>query len=438
MSLVILAEDVTERNRAKAELLQQQSTLEQINSALLQRVQLERLTAEISSHLIGLHTQEIDEGIETALASIGTFTGADRAYLFMFRDDGKVIDNTHEWCDQGIESQKEKLQGIALDDELPWFAKQIRTHQVLHIKNVHELPEEAEASKELLKIQRILSLLIVPMVSAGRLIGFLGFDAVRKQRIWTMDDRSVLCIVGESFAHLLERRRTEKALRDSENKLRCLSDQLIRAQEKERNRIAAELHDELGQSLMALKLKLRFRFNALEEEESVKDSLLEVLRDIDEIADKTRRISGELRPAILEDLGLFAALKKLAEDTMGHSDARIYVDIADIRGAVTYEQELLLFRIFQEALTNALKHARPSRVWFTIQAEDDMLYCSIADNGEGRLEWEGNPSPRAAGGLGLSIMEERARMLEAKLDVQSGAGKGTRISFTVPLTRGAQ
>jgi PAS domain S-box-containing protein len=436
-NLLVLMQDLTEQKKAEAKLFEQQEALEQSNAALARRARFERLISEISSHLIGLRPDEMDAGIDRALASIGTFTGADRAYVFLSRNDGERIDNTHEWCAEGIESQKGQLQDIAMNRDLPWFAQRIKTQEVLHIADVTALPPEARATREILEAQNILSLLIVPMASAGRLIGFLGFDAVRERRSWTENDQAVLSIVGESFAHLIERRRAEKALRESENKLRRLSEQLIRAQEKERRRIAVELHDELGQSLMALKLKLRAACNSLgERNRETRPALEEALEYIDEIADKVRWTSSELRPAILEDLGLSAALGKLAEETARHGDIRVETDIDDIQGLVSYEQEVLLYRIFQEAMTNALKHAGAESVWFAVRRSESALHCVIEDNGRGLSASIGGPAQSIPAGLGLSIMEERVHMLAGELDIQSSSGSGTRIAFTVPLEAG--
>ena len=190
--------------------------------ALTRRAEFERLISEASSKLVGLGMDEIDTGIEGTLASIGKFSGADRAYVFLFRDGDARIDNTHEWCAQGIQPQIESLKDIPIDEQLPWFTERLRKHEIFHVPDVSGLPAEARAERDHFAAQAIQSLITVPMVSGSRLIGFLGFDAVREHRTWTDDDRAMLRLIGESFALLIERKRAEARVQNSEKRFRAL------------------------------------------------------------------------------------------------------------------------------------------------------------------------------------------------------------------------
>jgi two-component system cell cycle sensor histidine kinase/response regulator CckA len=200
--------DVTDRKRAE--------------KALQYRIEFEKLLMTISTNFIRLGPGEIDEGINQALKAIGEFAEVDRSYVFLFSKDGKRMDNTHEWCAPAIESQMERLRGIKLDDDFPWFSKIIKRREVFYVPCVAGLPEEARAEKKEFQSEGIQSLIVVPMVYGASLIGFLGFDSVRIEKRWSEDMIALLNIVGDIFSNSLERKRTEEKLRESEEKYRTI------------------------------------------------------------------------------------------------------------------------------------------------------------------------------------------------------------------------
>lgn len=190
--------------------------LKQAEETLEHRVAFERLVGEVASDLAGAVGDEIDPVLDRVLGALGVYTEADRAYVFQFCEGGTRMDNTHEWCAEGIEPQMEGLKGIALDVSLPWFAQRIRGREVFHVPDVALLPDEARLEREHFEAQAIQSLVVVPMESAGNLVGFLGFDAVRELRVWTGDDQSLLRFAAETIAHVIERKRATAMLEASE------------------------------------------------------------------------------------------------------------------------------------------------------------------------------------------------------------------------------
>lgn len=189
------------------------------------KVRFEHLISTISSKMITSDAGHVDALIHDGLASIGSFSGADRAYVFQFLDDGTMVSNTHEWCADGIRPQKDHLQSLDLSQVAPWFLKLIRERRLCHVPDLDHLPPEACLEKELFQAQDIQSLLTVPMVSGDRLIGFLGFDAVRERRSWMPEDRNVLRMAGEIFANAVERKRVETALAESQERYVQLAEQ---------------------------------------------------------------------------------------------------------------------------------------------------------------------------------------------------------------------
>jgi signal transduction histidine kinase len=236
-------------------------------------------------------------------------------------------------------------------------------------------------------------------------------------------------------SEIAERRRAEEALRESENSLRLLSNSLLTAQETERKRIAYELHDELGQAMTVLKLHLRsIEQNLGNGQGAVEGSCDEALGFVDQMIENIRRLSRDLSPAILEDLGLSAALNSLIENFSKHSGVKVSLEARDIDEPLSEKAQILIYRIFQEAFSNIAKHADASNISVTIGRENGAALFLIEDDGKGfdlNEEKQRHPVNR---GMGLAAMDERARMMGGSLVISSGEKGGTRVALTVPVT----
>jgi PAS domain S-box-containing protein len=192
-----LVMDVTEQKQAQVD--------------LERRSAFENLVTAISTRFITLPNDQIDAGIDQALQEIGEFTGVDRSYVFLFSEDHVHFGCTHEWNAPGIQPQIDDLQDLPVD-EWAWSNAQILDGQVLHIPHTSRLPDEAAVERRAFAQQGIRSLLAVPMVYQGDVLGLLGFDAVRSQKTWSEQDIVLLKIVGEVFVNALEHKRAQQAL----------------------------------------------------------------------------------------------------------------------------------------------------------------------------------------------------------------------------------
>jgi len=238
---------------------------------------------------------------------------------------------------------------------------------------------------------------------------------------------------------LHERQKAEESLTRSEAQLRDLSARLLTAQEAERRRIAAELHDHLGHALALLKLRLGqtrrgCRAAVLECQTAAVEECELRSQFIDQIIEDVRRISHDLSPAILDDMGLSAALRWLVETRVGHPGLQVMSSIADIDHLLPMTNHIHAYRIMQEALTNATKHGGAKRVRFVVKRHVDWLSLVVEDDGVGFDPQHVAARTGSARGLGLATMEERARMLGGALTVSSQVGRGTRIALSVPVT----
>ena len=234
---------------------------------------------------------------------------------------------------------------------------------------------------------------------------------------------------------ITERKELYRALRESERTLRHMSIHLIRAQEKERKRVALELHDELGQALSLLKLKIgSIRKKLPQDQTELKNECGGISDYIVQMVENVRRLSRDLSPRIIENLGLSSALRWLAESSAQHMNIEPLFEMDDIDSLLSPEAQITLYRIFQEAITNIVKYSKATRIWITARNGEikNILTFILKDNGVGfdLDDFVGYISTEK--GLGLAAMNERANMLGGSFEISSQKGIGTTITICVP------
>jgi PAS domain S-box-containing protein len=247
---------------------------------------------------------------------------------------------------------------------------------------------------------------------------------------------SVVNVLGIS-RDITKRRHAEEKLKATSDQLRALSASMQSAREEEATRIAREIHDELGSALTSLKLDLE----SIRREELTAASDLDLsgLREktktmmqlVDQTADTVRRISSELRPSVLDDIGLVAAMRWQARQFQTQAGIVCQCDFRMEEVDLDQQQSTAIFRVFQEALTNVLRHAEATRIDINLEKEDDELVLTISDNGRGITADE--RSERLS--LGLLGMRERVNLIGGTIDITGVEGKGTEITVRVSMTR---
>jgi len=226
---------------------------------------------------------------------------------------------------------------------------------------------------------------------------------------------------------------TEQRIHDSQEQMRRLAARIQAAREEERSALARELHDELGQTLTAIKLDLGRTTSALTEarvQSTVVDRLQSLIGLVEIGIETVKRITMSLRPPALDHLGLPEAIRWEAMGFRARTGLRCHVRADKESTALNPEQQTALFRIFQEALTNVVRHARASAVHVTLAEHRGVFDLRIRDNGCGITEAQ-MADPRAVGLLG---MRERAALVGGTFTITGRRGKGTAVLVRVPLT----
>jgi len=234
-----------------------------------------------------------------------------------------------------------------------------------------------------------------------------------------------------AFQHIARDVTKEKQMREN---LRFYLQQVTRAQEEERKRIARELHDDTIQALTVLSRHLDIlasRAKGLSEEERVR--LDNLWQQTNNIMEGVRRLSQDLRPATLDRLGLVPALEWLASEVAKHSGINVEVKTNGAERRVAPEAELVLFRIVQEALRNVWRHSQATSAQVIVEFHDTKTRMAIKDDGKGFARQSSMGDLTRAGKLGLAGMQERARLLGGSLTVESEPGKGTTVTIEAPI-----
>jgi signal transduction histidine kinase len=231
-------------------------------------------------------------------------------------------------------------------------------------------------------------------------------------------------------AELAERALTEQRLRSSEENLRALAAHLQSVREEERIHIAREIHDELGQALTGLKYDIgALARSSPKDDPETAEKAQSVSQAIDRIINSVRRIASGLRPEVLDEIGLAAAVDWQAREFQRRTGIRCTVDIERDFPDPDKERSTALFRIFQELLTNVARHANASRVKAQL-TDGPEIALTVEDNGRGIRDVEID-SPASLGFMGL---RERVLAFGGNIEVHGEEGKGTKVSVSIPMT----
>jgi PAS domain S-box-containing protein len=529
--------DITERKRAETE--------------LVDRLHFETLMADLSARFVNVAADQLGGEIEGAQRRVCECLGLDGCSLWQAPEEPsnsfKLTYTLRPLGGPPITIQMDA------QEYFPWSYQQIVSGErnVIALSSLGELPKEAARDLETYRQFGVKSVLTIGLAAGGQPpVGALAFSSIRTEHAWPEEIVKRLQLVAQMFSNALSRQRSERALRESEERFRGLSNaslegtmiheqglildlnlafarlfgyeqpeelfgrsgleilldpesrervrqrirrqetgpievtcvrkdgttflgetdsrpvkylghdativscrditQLKQAQEErqrsfdqlralaarlqsvreeERKRLARDIHDQLGQALTAIKLDLSSLVRELPAAEStLSNKGSPLLQLVDETIESVRRISTELRPGMLDDLGLAATVEWAAEEFAARTGTKCLIDLLPDQIAIDSETATALFRIFQETLTNVARHANANEVKVRLAEEDGGLILEVRDNGRGIKEDE----LASADSLGILGMRERTLLLGGTLTITGSPGKGTTVRIRIP------
>ncbi len=280
--------------------------------------------------------------------------------------------------------------------------------------NFHEVPREAYSHFDDLSLQ----------ASDGRVVSIEFVSTT-----YLVNDRK---LIQCNLRDIAKRKAAEKVRNEFGRRLQVLSRRLVQAQESERRHLALELHDEIGQALTVAELNLQ-RMLQLPSAKPLVPQLTESLGAVERVLEQVRDIALNLRPSMLDDLGLGAALQWFAKRQAASAGLKCELKLESFDRRLDPLIETECFRIAQEALTNIGRHAKARHVTIELQKDDSQIHLCVRDDGAGFDVASIREKATLGASLGLLSMEERASLVGGKLDIKSVPGHGTEVHAWFPL-----
>jgi PAS domain S-box-containing protein len=362
---------------------------------------------------------------------------------------GNGIDITErKKAETELRASEQKYKLLFESNPLPMWMLTLPDYRLVDVNNV-ALIEYGYSREEFLKLTA-LDLRPADDIEKFKAATSTDFRGVHHSGIWRHKKKDGTIIYVDIVTHdinykgqlrrlvlannITERHAAEEKLKDSYEAIRTLTGYLQNVREEERLNISREIHDELGQLLTVLKMDVSWLNKKIGEENSLaKEKLSEILSLVDTTVRSIRRIASELRPTLLDDLGLYAAMDWHLEEFERRSGIKRELVIPETELALPDSLKIGIFRIFQESLTNVARHSEAKNVNVSLLQKDNQLILTIRDNGVGFEE--GPMSAKKT--LGLLGMKERSMMMGGVYNITSAKGSGTTVTVIIPLSKKA-
>jgi PAS domain S-box-containing protein len=287
---------------------------------------------------------------------------------------------------------------------------------------------------QLLEEYDIRTLISVPLVSNGELIGSLNVASTNEIRLPSPEDLNLLVALADQASIAISKARLFEQVSESRRRLKVLSEKLVEIQESERRNLARELHDEIGQMLTSLRLNLDQAERVMPTDQLSVDEAQKHLNRANETAaqllGRIREISLDLRPTLLDDLGLLPALLVQFERFTARTNIQVHFKHSGLENRFTAQLETVAFRVIQEALTNVARHAQSGEAYVRLWTDSQFLRLQVEDRGVGFDTQTALASNLTSG---LSGMQERVTLCNGQFEIESEPGQGTCLTVELPL-----
>lgn len=263
-------------------------------------------------------------------------------------------------------------------------------------------------------------------------VAYLQEKPVEKEGPFLVEERHLINSLADSLSSYLTRREAEEQLQEAHGQLQALSRQLMQVQEQERRSLAHDLHDEVGTALTALKMNLQ-TMQRVADTSQIANDLSDSLSILDSLLKRVRDLSLDLRPSLLDDLGVVPAIRWYVARQAQRAGIVAHVDAESLPEDLSADKAVVCFRIVQEAVTNVLRHAKASRLEVALQKTDSGFALSIKDDGVGFSVSKTMAGTADRWTMGLLGMRERVRALGGTLTIHSEPKQGTTVLARIPL-----
>ncbi len=406
-------EDFTDEDQEAVQLLAAQAAVAIENARLYESTsrwlaQLESLT-EVGN---ALSTEiELPRLLELIVGRLRDLIDARIVFLAMPRSNGETVIET------AAGDEADQYVGVTLSQG---SSKTARVLERRRSERVDSVIDDPEVDQSVVRRIQARTGLWVPLILRDRAIGVLVAHD-KNVADWRFSDEDVR--IAEIFAQ-----RAALAIDLSQRVARDALRRVVAGQELERKRLARELHDETGQALTSILLRLRSIEESTKEKPELREEVLALREIVVETLHDVRRLAVELRPKALDDFGLVPALERLAETFAEQTDVDVHLQAALGEDRLPAEIETALYRIVQEALTNVVKHAQARTVSVVLTRKGQSVVAVVEDDGRGF-----DPAMAGEDGLGLVGMRERIALLDGRVTVESSERGGTTVVVEVPV-----
>jgi signal transduction histidine kinase len=374
--------------------------------------------------------------LQRAARLFGEHLGADRAFFGELNPERDLAIVHPDYARGGLTS----LAGRFKLSDFPEAVDALAIGRPCHVPDVASSPLLSAGTRDACLSLGCASFFSVPLHRPGKV---LNLSAVSdRPRRWTGAQIGLAQDVAQRTWTIVERVQAEAALRAANEQLeqrirertadvRALFARLVRGQEQERERVAREIHDQLGQQMSALRMNLDALISRTEHDDVLAAYTARTQHLAEQLDRSVDLLMWDLRPAAVDQLGLAAALRRLVSEWSERSGIAAEFDAVDTESLrLPRAAQANIYRVAQEALHNVLEHAGATQVAASLQRRDDDLILVVEDNGSGSTM----PEHQASGGLGLLSMRERAALIGGTLDIESTTGHGTTVFARVPIS----
>jgi PAS domain S-box-containing protein len=418
-AVVVNYRDITERRIAEEE--REQYLARELAARATAETAAERLRAIQTITDAALGYLALDDSLRELLGRTRTVLAGDSAAILLLTDDNRHL--TFRTA-QGLEAGTPPQGMIPLESSI--VGKIAEQRKPLIVEDLTQIEGVIPVLRK-----NVRSLIGAPLLSQEEVIGMVFVGTFSRCR-FSEEDLRLLQVVADRAATVIEHARLFEQVRAGRERAQLLSQQLMEAQEAERRRLARELHDEIGQALTAVKLNLQGVQRAAGDPAAM-PRLEESLAIVDRALQQVRNLSLDLRPSLLDDLGLVAALRWYVDRVAQRAGftAEFIAEPPGIRAPASLETTC--FRVAQEALTNVVRHARAQRVRVELRSADGELHLRVRDDGAGFDVAEARQRAVRGGSLGLLGMQERVALIRGRIKIHSASGKGAEVHVSLPL-----